>query len=145
MPVNNESHESTWIQASMILLWVVMLAVTGSPKVATGLSTFFLWRSGRAETSMAWSSSVWSFFKREMKQRALSSIYIRRDKDPNPAPITNGKASKTGVKLGKELMHIGDDACMPAAVYLWPPSADNPGASGPGTRSSSTFSSTACT
>lgn len=29
MPVNNESHESTWIQASMILLWVVVLAVTG--------------------------------------------------------------------------------------------------------------------
>lgn len=64
MPVNNELHKSTWIQASMTLLWVVMLAVTGSPKDATGLSTFFLQKSRRAETSMAGNSSVWSFSKR---------------------------------------------------------------------------------
>lgn len=64
MPVNNELHKSTWIQASMTLLRVAMLAVTGSPKDATGLSTFFLQKSRRAETSMAGNSSVWSFSKR---------------------------------------------------------------------------------
>lgn len=72
----------------------------------------------------------------------LSSIFIHRDKDLNPAPITNVKSSKACVKLGEERLQRGDDACLPAAVYLWPPSAGNPGAAVPGTRSGSASSPT---
>lgn len=82
MSVNNESHKITWIQASMILLWVVMVAVMRSPK--DGLSTFFLWKSrrfpwleivpfSRGKWHVCWAAFSFALTKKSSLKRLLKS------------------------------------------------------------------------
>lgn len=109
MPVN-ESHESMWIWASMMLLWAVMLVVTGNPKDAARLSTFFFWRHKED-----W-EAVWS----DHKTHVLGNFLIHPPWQ-RPESSTSRKwkkASQTGVKLVEEEMHIGNYACMHYACGL---------------------------